>query len=128
MNKLYSDLSITFRPHPATGDVTRVFDYASITQAIKVLVLGYLGERPYSSLDCGSRIRDYLFDIYDPTIVRDIKEELTSLILRKEPRVFVRDVLVNPDIDQYRLAVAIIYSFKTTPERLETVNVVFTQA
>lgn len=127
MNRLYKDLSLTFKPHPNTGDVTRVLDFKSISQAMQTLLRTRIGERPFSSLQKGSRIYDYLFDIFDPTIVSDIREEVTTLIVRYEPRVFVIAVDVFADIDNNRLGITITYAFKTLPSERQNITVFFEQ-
>jgi phage baseplate assembly protein W len=109
-----------FRPHPLTGDVTRVFDYDSVTQAIKVIIYTEFFERPFSSQQIASGVKSYLFEPNDALSRRELQEKISLSILRYEPRVILKNVSVNYDRENPNgVTVTITYKIRTF-ERTET--------
>lgn len=117
--KTFKDLSLMFRPHPLTGDVTRVFDYDSVTQALKLIIYTEFFERPFSSQTIAGGIRSRLFEINDSISRREIQERISQTILKHEPRVIVQNILVKSTDNPNAVNVSVTYKIRTF-ERSET--------
>lgn len=117
--RTFKDLSLMFRPHPLTGDVTRVFDYDSVTQALKVIIYTEFFERPFSSQLKAGSIRSKLFEINDPISRREIQEHIASAILKCEPRVLIQEIKVVSAGNPNAVNVSITYKIRTF-QRSET--------
>lgn len=127
VNKTYKDFSLMFRPHPLTGDVTRVFDYDAIIQSAKILIMTNVFERPYSSQDFAGSIKAKLFALGGDATTRDIKEEITRVLIRHEPRVLVENVSVEEDGSNNSIVVGITIRIRTF-EKSETFNLFLDRA
>lgn len=117
--KTFKDLSLMFRPHPLTGDITRVFDYDSVTQALKTIIYTEFFERPFSSQLKAGSIRSKLFEINDPIALREIQEHIASAILKCEPRVLIQLIKVTQAENPNAVNVSITYKIRTF-QRSET--------
>lgn len=117
--KTFKDLSLMFRPHPVTGDVTRVFDYDSVTQALKLIIYTEFFERPFSSQTIAGGIRSRLFEINDNISRREIQERISQTILKHEPRVIVQNISVKSADNPNAVNVSVTYKIRTF-ERSET--------
>lgn len=118
---VYKDLSNSFKAHPLTGAPVKLLNYASVTQALKNLLLTLPGERYFENIDLGSPIRNKLFDLFTPTLKRELEEDITQAILNYEPRVIVIAVDVQDDPKNYGLNISITYKIRTF-ERVESFN------
>lgn len=94
----FKDLSVTFKPHPITGDLISVKDEASIKQSIVNLLLTNKGERFFNS-DIGSNLYALLFEPLDYGVATLIQNEVRSTIERYEPRINVLTIVATPNFD-----------------------------
>ena len=104
----YKDIDLTFKPHPVTRDLIVKYDENSIKNAVKNLVLTRHYEHPFHS-EIGCSISDMLFENHSPAIVVLLKTEITNIIQNFEPRVVVRDVIVDYDPDDHYINLTIIF-------------------
>jgi phage baseplate assembly protein W len=110
----YKDFSLSFKPHPLTGDVVRVYDKDAVNQSLKNIILTERGEIPFS--DRGSNIKSKLFELMTPETSREIKEDILSAILAYEPRVIVDDVIITELPQENSISVSIVYRIRTLDE------------
>lgn len=96
--KPFKDLSITFKPHPITGDLIVSKDLAAIKQSIVNLLLTVKGERPFNS-QLGSSLNRLLFEPLDYAIGSLIDSEIRSVLIKYEPRIIVNNVFVAPNFE-----------------------------
>lgn len=96
--KPFKDLSITFKPHPVTGDLIVTKDMAAIKQSIVNLLLTVKGERPFNS-QLGSSLNKLLFEPLDYAIGSLIDSEIRAVLSRYEPRIVVNNVIVAPNFE-----------------------------
>lgn len=94
----FKDLSITFKPHPITGDLIVTKDLAAIKQSIVNLLLTVKGERPFNS-QLGSSLNRLLFEPLDYAIGSLIDSEIRSVLIKYEPRIIVNNVFVAPNFE-----------------------------
>lgn len=107
-------LSLTGRAHPLTGDMVYIDDIESIKTAIKIIVLTAINERPFSSSDIGTSIREKLFDLMTSGVDIEIREIITSKLVRYEPRIFIRGVEVINYPTKHAVDIRVIFSVKGT--------------
>lgn len=96
--KSFKDLSITFKPHPVTGDLIVVKDEADVKQSIVNLLLTNKGERFFNS-DIGSSITELLFEALDYGTASLVQSYITDTLNRYEPRIRILSLTTLPNFD-----------------------------
>jgi phage baseplate assembly protein W len=92
---IYSDLNISFKAHPITGDVTRTTDVDSVIRSIKNIVSTNAYERPFKP-NFGADIRSMLFELDTTMFGQDrVAKRIANKIETFEPR--VSDVKISLD-------------------------------
>ncbi len=105
----FKDLSITFKKHPVSDDLVTVKDNAAIIQAITALLLTNKGERLFQP-ELGSDLRSLLFQPLDYGAAALIRGKIRDCITKYEPRVFVNDIICNPDMENDGYNVELYYT------------------
>jgi phage baseplate assembly protein W len=108
VNRIYSDLDLSFASHPITGDVVRRYDVSAVKQALKVLILTNYYERPFQP-KLGSPVYGMLFENVDKITANSLKLRLESLINRYEPRIRTQQIDVIPRFDNNEFEVTIYF-------------------
>lgn len=111
--RTFSDIDISFQPHPVTGDLTVKNDDAAIKNAVKNLILTQHFERPFHS-EIGSSINSLLFELPSPGIVALLRQEIENTIINFEPRAEVLTVDVRFSPDEHHLIVSIVFKIRNT--------------
>ena len=116
----FSDLSISFTPHPVTGKPATRKNAAAIEGALKNLILTNRFERPYEPT-FGSDIRNRLFENFDPVEAVNIEEDIKLAISNHEPRVNVNEVRVigSPDDNVIKVYISFFIINQAQPEELQ---------
>lgn len=96
--KQFKDLSITFKPHPVTGDLIVVKDEADVKQSIVNLLLTNKGERFFNS-DIGSSITELLFEALDYGTASLVQSYISDTLNRYEPRIRILSLSTVPNFD-----------------------------
>lgn len=106
------DLDLNFSAHPVSGDVSKLKGESAIEKSLQHLVFLNTYEKPFNP-EIAGKIRNLLFELEDPFIEVDIKDRLTELIEKYEPRVRLKDVRIvsNPSLNS--LDVRIYYQIGT---------------
>jgi phage baseplate assembly protein W len=108
VNRIYSDLDLSFAAHPITGDVVRRYDVNAVKQALKVLILTNYYERPFQP-KLGSPVYGMLFENVDKITANSLKLRLELLINRYEPRIRTQQIDVIPRFDNNEFEVTIYF-------------------
>ena len=111
---LYSDLSLSSRAHPLSGDAAVFKEKAAINQSLRNLILTSPGERPFSGLDIGGGINDLLFELSHPGLVEDLERSIATTINNFEPRAILQDVNVRLIPEKNAASIRITYSIRMT--------------
>jgi|TARA_R110000851_G_scaffold44651_2_gene109625 phage baseplate assembly protein W len=106
---LYSDLDFNFAK-TATNDVARKFDSNAIRQSLRNIVLTNFYERPFRP-SLGVNLLSKLFDNFTNSVLGDIKRDVIRSLRTAEPRITLRDILVDYNNITSTLTVQIEYSF-----------------
>lgn len=105
----FVDLSLAFSPHPLTGDLPILRDTRAINASLKNCVMIGLREKPFNR-DFGSQVNDLLFDLFDMGTESMIEDAIGRAIKNNEPRVKVKEVLVEARPEQNDIKLEVHYS------------------
>lgn len=92
----FKDLSVTFKPHPITGDLISVKDESAIKQSIVNLLLTNKGERFFEP-EIGASISELLFEPLDYGVAALIQTKIRDTLTQYEPRINILDIRAEPD-------------------------------
>lgn len=100
----YSDLDLTFNPHPAKKDLMVTTGEFAVVRALKNLLLTNHNEKPFKP-NYGSNIRRLLFEPLSPMTASALSKEVEYTIKNFEPRVSLEKVSVVaiPDYNSYQV-------------------------
>ena len=104
----FKDISMSFEINPISNDIIGIKNETAIARSIRNLVLTTPGERFFNE-DLGSRVSEVLFDNLDEISASSIRDEIEETIIKFEPRVKLKDVLVKPNYDNHEFDVTVIY-------------------
>lgn len=108
VNRIYSDIDLSFTANPVTGDLAKKTDVNAVKQSLKTLILTRFYERPFQP-KLGSPIYGMLFDNIDMISANRLQLELDLLISKYEPRVSTSDIVVTPEYDNNAFRVDITF-------------------
>jgi len=114
---------MTFQTNPLTKDLIVLKNENAIARSVKNIVFTVPGEKPFNP-EFGSRITESLFENIDDITASQIETELRDSISRFEPRVSIKKLDVNANIDENGFDVTIIYDIigaEVLPQQLEFV-------
>ena len=108
ISRTFKDISLSFIPHPVTGDLPVLKDERAITRSIRNIVQTIPGEK-FFDLDFGSEVRSQLFELVDIGVADVIRDQIVNSINNYEPRVNNVDAEVSPAPDKNELRVTVTY-------------------
>lgn len=111
----YSDVNLTFAPHPITGNLSVLEDVAAVKRALRNLILTKRMEIPYHPLQ-GSNVTALLFENFTSFTAFQLKKEIETTIRNYEPRVNLMDVTVITREDEHRVDVQITFAVANVAE------------
>jgi phage baseplate assembly protein W len=102
----YSDIDLTFNPHPVTKDLMISTGQMAVVKALKNLILTNHYEKPFKP-DYGSNIKKLLFELMTPFTAQSIAKEIEYTIKNYERRVTLKtvDVVANYDHNYYEVSI-----------------------
>tara|TARA_B100000035_G_C20842747_1_gene483812 strand:+ start:392 stop:790 length:399 start_codon:yes stop_codon:yes gene_type:complete len=117
----FRDISLSFKRHPITNDVTVLKNEDAIKKSVINLIRTRIGERFFNEL-LGTSVGDTLFDLntFDNDVLR---EQIIALLENYESRIDLTNVFVNADKDSNDLFIKIEYDITGLP--LPTQNIEF---
>ena len=99
LQKVYSDLDLTFKSLPVTNDVALRYDDQSVIASVRNLLLTNFYERPFQP-KLGSNINSILFEMADGITANIVENEIKNVISNYEPRVKINQLTVTPSEDE----------------------------
>jgi len=113
-NYLYSDIDPSFTIHPVYNDILPIVDLDAIRSSIRNLVLTNNHERLFQP-QLGSGLRSLLFENANPFTTFALKDAITNIIQKYEPRVSQVSVSIidNSDRHAYQVTISFVASFDT---------------
>ena len=118
---IYSDVDISFKAHPVTGDIIKTKNATVIKQSMRQILQTRANER-LGHPEIGAGVQELLFEpmnqLTENRLVRNIADSLRML----EPRATIRDIIVmgEPDRNTYRIKIIFTMLGQQTDETFET--------
>ena len=107
-SKGFKDISATFQINPVNDDLIALKNENAIARSVRNLILTIPGEKPFEP-DIGSRVTDMLFENMDQITANAIRGEIKNTLINDEPRISLKEILVEPDFDNNEYNVTINY-------------------
>jgi phage baseplate assembly protein W len=105
----FVDLDINFDRNPFTGDVVVRTEEEAVKRSLRNLLLYKRGEKPFHP-EISSGLIDLLFEPVDPIMVMELRNRITHMISRYEPRIKEAEVDVAHVIDKNEIRVTIKFA------------------
>ena len=107
-SKSFKDINMSFKVNPLTFDLIANKNETAIARSIRNLILTTPGERPFNP-ELGSQVSRLLFEPIDDITSDSLKEQIENTINNFEPRVRLRQVVVQPNFDNNEYDISIRY-------------------
>ena len=108
ISRTFKDISLSFDPHPVTGDLRVLKNEAAIRRSVRNIVQTIPTEKFFNPL-FGSDIRESLFDFVDFGTASVIADQIQTSIENFEPRVDNLEIQVFPRPDRNEFEVNVIF-------------------
>ena len=108
VSKGFRDINMSFKVNPLTYDLIANKNETAIARSIRNLILTAPGERPFNP-ELGSQVSRLLFEPIDDITTDALKEQIENTINNFEPRVRLRQVVVQPNFDNNEYDISIRY-------------------
>ena len=108
ISRAFKDISLSFQPHPVTGDLPVLKNERAISRSVRNIVQTIPGEK-FFNLNFGSDVRGQLFELVDFAVADAIRDQIINSVTNFEPRVENVDATVIPRPDQNELEVTVTY-------------------
>ena len=108
ISRSFKDISLSFQPHPVTGDLPVLKNERAINKSVRNIVQTIPGEKFFDP-NFGSDVRSQLFEIVDFGTADLIEQQILVALENYEPRVERVQVEVDPQPDRNEFNVTVIY-------------------
>jgi phage baseplate assembly protein W len=115
---LFTDLDISFARNSVSGDVEVLRNEQAIKQAVKLLILTQIFERPFHS-EIGSPVNGLLFENSNPLLISMIRRVVQQTLQNFEPRIEVTNIQVTDKLDQNQIDVTLEFNIVGTTTSFE---------
>ena len=114
VSRAFKDISLSFKRHPVTNDVTILRNEDAIKRSVINLTRTRINERFFNEL-VGTSVQDSLFENMSSGLEAALEEEITSLLTNYEPRIDLTSVYVIADQDSNALEIQVEYNIIGLP-------------
>jgi phage baseplate assembly protein W len=116
LQKVYSDLDLTFSRRPGTNDVAMRYDEQAVIASVRNLLLTNFYERPFQS-NLGSNLDKLLFEPVNDLTANILETEIRNVINNYEPRVSIDllQITSNPNQASFSVYLRFYIGNNTTP-------------
>ena len=108
ISRAFKDISLSFQPHPVTGDLPVLKNERAIMRSVRNIVETIPGEKFFNP-EFGSSIYGELFELADYGNASIIQDEIKRSLDNYEPRIDNVKVSVTPFPDRNELDAVITY-------------------
>ena len=108
ISRSFKDISLSFQPHPVTGDLPVLKNERAINKSVKNIVQTQLGEKFFNP-SFGSDIVSQLFELVDFGSADVIEQQILTSLDNFEPRIERVQVEVDPQPDKNEFNITVIY-------------------
>jgi phage baseplate assembly protein W len=109
ISRSFKDISLSFQPHPVTGDLQVLKNENAIRRSVRNIVETTPFEKFFNPV-FGSDVRSSLFDFVDFGTASIVKEQIETAILNFEPRVELVNIDVTPKPDTNTFNIDIVFN------------------
>ena len=114
VSRAFKDISLSFKKHPVTNDVTVLRNEDAIKKSVINLTRTRINERFFNDL-LGTSVADNLFENMDSGLEAALEEEIGTLLRNYEPRIELNSVYVIANQDSNDLNIQIDYDIVGLP-------------
>ena len=114
VSRAFKDISLSFKKHPVTNDVTVLRNEDAIKKSVINLTRTRINDRFFNEL-IGTSIADNLFENMDSGLEAALEEEIGTLLRNYEPRIELNSVYVIADRDSNDLIIQVDYDIVGLP-------------
>jgi len=116
LQKIYSDLDLTFNRVKGTNDVALRYDEQAVLSSVRNLLLTNFYERLFQP-SIGSNIEGLLFEPATDLTASILENEIKTTIKNYEPRITIEtlDVISNIDNNSFQVNMTFYVGNKTSP-------------
>ena len=114
VSRAFKDISLSFKKHPVTNDVTVLRNEDAIKKSVINLTRTRINERFFNDL-LGTSIADSLFENMDSGLETALEEEISTLLKNYEPRIDLNSVYVTANQDSNEMSVQVDYNIVGLP-------------
>ena len=121
ISRAFKDISLSFKKHPVTNDVTVLRNEDAIKKSVINLTRTRINERFFNDL-LGTSIVDNLFENMGSGLETALEEEISTLLGNYEPRIELNSVYVIADQDSNELSIQVDYNIVGLPIPSQTIE------
>ena len=121
ISRAFKDISLSFKKHPVTKDVTVLRNEDAIKKSVINLTRTRINERFFNDL-LGTSIVDNLFENMGSGLETALEEEISTLLKNYEPRIELNSVYVIVNADSNELNVQVDYNIVGLPIPSQTIE------
>jgi hypothetical protein len=116
LQKVYSDLDLTFNRLPGTNDVAMRYDDRAVIASVRNLLMTNFYERPFQP-NLGSNVDKLLFEPVNDLTANILATEIRNVINNYEPRVSIDllEITSNPNQASFSVYLRFYIGNNTTP-------------
>ena len=106
ISRSFKDISLSFQPHPVTGDLPALKNERAINRSVRNIVQTIPGEKFFNP-NFGSQATSQLFELVDFASADIVEQEILLALQNYEPRIESVQVSAEPlpDANQYNVTV-----------------------
>ena len=121
-NKGFRDLDLSLKIHPIRKDIIPLKDDIAIKNAVRNLLVSNFFERPFQP-SLGANLRGLLFEPADNITKIDMRQGISDVITKHEPRVELQKIIINdlPDQNSYNIIVLFRIKEYDTEDKVEII-------
>ena len=121
VSRAFKDISLSFKKHPVTNDVTVLRNEDAIKKSVINLTRTRINERFFNDL-LGTSVADNLFENMGSGLETALEEEISTLLKNYEPRIELNSVYVIVNADSNELNVQVDYNIVGLPIPSQTIE------
>ena len=121
ISRAFKDISLSFKKHPVTNDVTVLRNEDAIKRSVINLTRTRINERFFNEL-LGTSVADNLFENMGSGLETALEEEISTLLGNYEPRIELNSVYVIADQDSNELSIQVDYNIVGLPIPSQTIE------
>lgn len=106
---IYSDLDLSFVPHPLTGDISPKVNQDALKRAVRHLFQLNPFDIPFEP-NLKSNLKRYLFETNDHLNRAALKKDLLWIIKKLEPRIVVKELTVESTKNGLGFVITLTYA------------------